>query len=222
MGFGLLFVGYFFLIFFPLSRVDILPNIALIGCVFMLMGLRRLTRFCAGNRGFKLALTALIILSAAAFGALMIDIAGIDGMLNDNINSILVPVTNAVYALAITAFTTALFVGIYRLSIEVELPKLARRSVLMLSATAVHLIAELAAAVCSLLHTFGGITREGFTIVTGYIGIFAFLLAYITLFLNLSLIFTCYIRICLEGDEDMPYREDIFDKIVAWTKRNKK
>ena len=222
MGFGLLFIGYFFLIFFPLSRVDILPNLAIIGCIIMLVGLKRLTRYCADNHGFNLSKIALIVLAAVSIGALMLDIAAIDGMLNDTVNAVLAPTANSIYALSVAFFTASLFIGIYKLAHDVELPKLKSKSVFMLSVTAVYLVAELAASMCSLLHTYGGITSESFTIVTGYVGIFAFLLTYVALFLNLSLIFSCYARICLEGDEDMPYRADIFDRIVEWTKRNKK
>lgn len=222
MGFGLLFVGYFFLIFFPLSRIDVLPNIAIIGCIIMLFGLKRLTHYCTENRGFTMAKIFATVLLALSLAALMIDIAGIDGMLNEQINSVLVPITNALYALAIVAYTASLFVGVYKLSNEVELPKLAKRSVLALSANAAYLIAEIAASVCSLVRTHGSVSSDSFTIVTGYLGIIAFLLAYVILFLNLALIFSCYAHICLEGDEDMPNSGDIFDKIVAWTKRNKK
>lgn len=222
MGFGLIFVGYFFLIFFPLSRIDVLPNLAIIGCVIMLLGLKRLTHYCAENRAFSIAKILGIVLSAVSLAALMLDVAGIDGMLSEQIGAILAPVTNALYALTITAFTAALFVGVYTLSGEVELPKLARRSVFMLSVNAAYLVSELAAAACSLVRTYGGVLSDGFTIVTGYLGIIAFLLAYVILFLNLALIFSCYAHICLEGDEDMPNGGDIFDKIIAWTKRNKK
>lgn len=222
MGFGLIFIGYFFLIFFPLSRIDVLPNIALIGCIIMLFGLKRLTHYCSDNRAFSLAKILGVALSALSLAALMLDIAGIDGMLTEQARSVLIPVTNVIYALAIVAFTAAFFVGVYKLSGEVELPKLAKRSVIMLSANAAYLIAEIAASVCSLVHTFGSLTNDSFTIVTGYLGIIAFLFAYVILFLNLALVFSCYAHICLEGDEDMPYSGDIFDKIVAWTKRNKK
>ncbi len=222
MGFGLLFIGYFFLIFFPLSRIDVLPNIALIGCIVMLFGLKRLGHYCADNRAFRIAKILGAVLSALALAALMLDVAGLDGMLNEQTNSVLVPTTNAIYALGIVAFTTALFVGVYKLSGEVELPKLAKRSVFMLSVNAAYLIAEIAASVCSLVRTYSTAASDSFTIVTGYLGIISFLFAYVILFLNLALIFSCYAHICLEGDEDMPNSGDIFDKIVAWTKRNKK
>lgn len=222
MGFGLTFIGYFFLIFFPLSRIDVLPNIAIIGCIVMLLGLKKLTNYCSDNRAFSLAKLLGVVLTAVSIVALMLDIAAIDNLIVEELFPVLAPIANAIYALVITAFTGALFVGVYRLSGEVELPKLAKRSVFMLSVNVAYLVAELASSVCSLVRTFGAQPGETFTAVTGYLGIIAFIFAYIILFLNLSLIFSCYARICLEGDEDMPFETDMLDKIVAWTKRNKK
>ena len=222
MGFGLTFIGYFFLMFFPLSRIDVLPNIAIIGCIVMLFGLRKLTHYCSDNRAFSLARLICAILTVLSIAALMLDVAVIDNLIGEDIFPVLAPISNAIYALAITAFTGALFVGVYKLSREVELPKLAKRSVFTLSVNAAYLAAELASSVCSLVRTFSAPSNEIFTAVTGYLGITAFLFAYVILFLNLSLIFACYARICLEGDEDMPYETDIFDKLAARKKRKKK
>ena len=36
------------------------------------------------------------------------------------------------------------------------------------------------------------------------------------------MIFSCYVHICLEGDEDMPYHEDIYDKIINYMNKFKK
>ena len=221
MGFGLTFIGYFFLIFFPLSRIGVLPNIALIGCIVIFLGLKRLTHYCSDNRAFFAAKILTALLAAASIAALMLDVADIDGAI-DSMSTALVPVTNALYALVITAFTVALFVGVYKLSNDIELPKLAKRSVLMLSVNIAYLLAEISSSVCSLIRAYGDIASESFTLITGYLGVIAFIFAYVILFLNLSLIFSCYAHICLEGDEDMPYETDMLDKIVAWTKRNKK
>ncbi len=222
MGFGQLYIGYFFLIFFPLSRIDVLPNFAIVGCIFMFLGLRKLTFYCQANKPFSLGKIALAVLSALCVTGLMLDVASIDGRFSDAANAILVPVTNSVYALGILGFTACLFVGIYKLSLEVELPKLAKKSSLMLSVSVVYLLLEMCSTVCSLLRSQGVITGEGFTAFTAYVGIFAFIFAYLTLFLNLSVLFSSYARICLEGDEDMPYKENSIDKIIAWKNKHKK
>ena len=222
MGFGQLFIGYFFLIFFPLSRIDVLPNFAIVGCIFMFLGLRKLTFYCSANNPFSLAKIALAVLSALCITGLMLDVASFDGAFSDAANAILVPVTNSVYALGIVGFTACLFVGIYKLSLEVELPKLAKKSTLMLSVSVVYLMLELCSTVCSLLRSQGVIVGDSFTAFTAYVGIFAFLFAYLTLFLNLSVIFSAYARICLEGDEDMPNSGDSIDRIIEWKNKHKK
>ncbi len=221
MGFGYLFIGCFFLIFFPLSRIDLLPNLAVIGCLLMFAGLKRLIFYCGDNRGFKRALPSLIALLAVSVISLGFDIAKMCGVLPDKLDIYIDPTVNAVYALVSCLFIFMLFGGIYKLSKQVGLPALAKRTAWMMAVTAVYSVSEITSFVCSLTMQFVETPSDGFIALTGYLGLFSFLLAYLTTFLNLALIFTCYIRICLEGDEDMPYREDIFDKIIAWTKRNK-
>ena len=222
VGFGKLFIGYFLLIFFPLSRIDMLPNLAPIGCLVMFMGLRNLIFHCSENKFFKMAKISLIFLSVLSTAALAIDIAALDNAFGDTANALLIPISNSVYATGIVLFTAFLFIGIYKLALEVELPKLAKKSTIMLSVSVVYLLLEITSTVCSLLFSQGAVALERFTALTAYIGLFAFLFAYLTLFLNLSVLFSCYARICLEGDEDMPYRADSIDKIIEWKNRNKK
>lgn len=222
MGFGQIFIGYFFLIFFPMSRIDVLPNFAIVGCIFMFLGLRKLIFYCPANKPFSLAKIALAVLSAMCIMGLMLDVASFDGAFSDAVNKVLIPVTNSVYAIGIVAFTACLFVGIYKLSLEVELPKLARKTTVMLSVSVVYLLLEICSSVCSFMRTEGIINSEGFTVFTAYAGLFAFILAYLTLFLNLSVIFSAYARICLEGDEDMPNRGDSIDRVIEWKNKHKK
>lgn len=205
-----------------MSRIDMLPNLAPIGCLVMFMGLRGLIYHCQDNKFFKMAKMSLIFLSVLSIAALALDIAAFDGTFGDATNALLVLISNSVYAVGIVLFTAFLFIGIYKLALEVELPKLAKKSTIMLSVSVVYLLLEVTSTVCSLLFSQGAVTSESFTALTAYIGLFAFLFAYLSLFLNLSVLFSCYARICLEGDEDMPYRADSIDKIIAWKNRNKK
>lgn len=221
MGFGYLFIGCFFLIFFPLSRIDLLPNLAIIGCLFMFAGLKRLIFYCGDNRGFKRALPSLVALLFVSVISLGFDIAKICGVLSDKLGVYISYGINAAYACVSCLFIFMLFGGIYKLSKQVGLPALAKRTVWMMAVTAVYSAVELIYFVCSLALQFTEIPSDGFMTLTAYLGLFTFPFAYLAIFLNLALLFTCYARICLEGDEDMPYREDIFDKIIARTKRNK-
>lgn len=221
MGFGYLFVGYFFLIFFPLSRVDLLPNLAVIGCMFMTAGIKRLTFYCRDNRNFKRAEISLVMLMAVSVASLAFDIAEMCGVVTDSIEVYIDPAVNVAYAIVCCIFVFTLFCGIHKLSREVGLPTLAKRTVWMMTVTVVYAASEVVSCICSLVLKLSELPSDEFIMITGYLGLFTFLLAYLSIFLNLALLFTCYARICLEGDEDMPYHEDIFDKIIAWTKRNK-
>ena len=51
MGFGLLFIGYFFYLPLSYNGFDLLPDI--IGVLIMFSALRRLSFYCPGNRFFR-------------------------------------------------------------------------------------------------------------------------------------------------------------------------
>ncbi len=222
MGFGHIFIGYFFLIFFPLSRVELLPNLSIVGCFFMFMGLRRLIHYCNDKPQFKKAESALIGLAVLSAVTLVFDAVKMCGAVSDSVKSYASPFINVAYAAIVCTFVLFLLNGICKLAKEVGLPKLSKRAVWMMSVTVLYVVLEVSACACSLILGFSGSTSDVFAAITAYMGLFAFLLAYLCIFLNLSLLFSCYARICLEGDEDMPYREDIFDKIVASVNRKKK
>ncbi len=222
MGFGHIFIGYFFLIFFPLSRVELLPNLSAIGCIFMFMGLRRLMRYCNDKPQFKKAMWALIGVTALSAVSLIFDVIKMCGIVSDSVKAYAAPFINVAYAITVCIFVLFLFNGICKLAKEVGLPSLSKRAVWMMSVTVLYAVLEVSACACSLILGFSGNTSDVFAALTAYIGLFAFLLAYLCIFLNLSILFGCYARICLEGDEDMPYREDIFDKIVASVNRKNK
>ena len=44
MGFGLLFIGYFFMLNFPFQGIDLLPDV--VGCIIMLVAVRKLLLYC--------------------------------------------------------------------------------------------------------------------------------------------------------------------------------
>lgn len=218
MGFGLLFIGYFFLIFFPLDSVNILPNLAFIGCVIMYRGLTRLVLYCPDCKGFRAARITLIPLSILSLALLVIRFVPIGG----DISYSLKPTLGLVSTLLICVYSLTVFIGVHKLSRQVELPRLANRAVRMMALSVVYTLADSVSYVCQVMFKAGSMPGDAAEVVIRYIALIAMLLEYISLFLSLALLFTCYIRICLEGDEDMPYREDVFDKIIAWTKRNKK
>ncbi len=217
MGFGYIFVGYFFLIFFPLSRVDVLPNLSIIGCVLMFMGISRLMHYCDAKYGFKRAAVSLLALCGVSAAALAFDIAEMCGVIKNAD-----PALNVAYAAASCLFLLLLLRGICKLSRDVGLPSLAKRTVWMMSITVLYSIFEVVSCGCSVVLSLSEYPSDAFIAITANMGLFTSLLAYLSIFLNLALFFACYARICLEGDEDMPYHEDIFDKLAKGKNRNKK
>ncbi len=218
MGFGYLFIGYFFLIFFPLSGIGVLPNLAAVGCAIMLVGTKKIYSYAEDCKGFKLASYTLIPYFALSAAALILNIAEYFGISQETVAAFLNPISLAC-DLLFGLLAVFLMAGIYKLARQVELPKLASRSAIFMSVSVLFTLCALISNTAAILDITAGKTV---TATINYIGLAAFLLEYLAIFLNLFHIFSCYANICLEGDEDMPYREDIFDKIVAFTKKNKK
>ncbi len=218
MGFGYLFIGYFFLIFFPLNSVGVLPNLAAVGCAIMFMGARKLYGYAEDCKGFKLASYTLIPYFALSTAALIINIVEYFGISKETASYFLNPI-NLVCDLLFGLLAVFLLAGVYKLARQVELPKLAARCAVFMSISVLFTLCALISNSAAILNMTAGKT---FTAIVNYIGLAAFFLEYLAIFLNLFHIFSCYANICLEGDEDMPYREDIFDKITDFTKKNKK
>ncbi len=211
MGFGLLFIGYFFLLSLPYNGIDILPDI--IGFVLMYLALRKLNFYCRDNRHFKYARITTIPCAVLSLALLAVAITNFFAELPSALHTIL----QTAYAVAIGIYELFLLLGIFRLAKEIELPKLAARAQRMLTLTAVYYLSELL--------IMSGVLSDYLTsidpTITNYLSFALYLLGYIWMLCTLALIFTCYMRICLEGDEEMPYREDLFDKLLAMLKGGK-
>lgn len=218
MGFGLLFIGYFFMLSLPVGGIDLLPDF--IGCLIMLAGLKTLVSHCPGNRGFQYAGFTLYPLTVLSIAILGCQLAASSGMLSDSLRAYLYVPLTVVYTIAVGVFHALLFSGIYVLSREVGLPKLSNRARRMLVLTALYYICELLAAL--------GITNliadgaQSPDVVLSYINLVIYVMGSLWLILSWALILTCYMRICLEGDEDMPYRDNVHDRIVSCLKKKKK
>jgi len=220
MGFGLLFSGYFFLLFFPISTTGILPNFAAIGGLLMLAALKRLIHYCPDCKSFNVALYPVIAYTAVSVAIFVFGMLGFSAEGASAASRLAYNIAELAAQVSVLIGSVCMFLGIHKLSVSVELPKLASRSVRMISFTAAYGVLSVTAAVTDFIH--GSVTNDTAIIAFNYINLAAFLFMYVFIFLCLAYFFTCYMRICLEGDEDMPYREDVFDKIVAWFKRNKK
>ena len=218
MGFGLLFVGYFFLMNLPVNGIDMLPDI--VGCLIMLAALDRLRLHCPSNRNFTVARNILFPFAALSIAVLGCQLARASGMMTEGFEKFFASPLEIIYALVIGVFHVFLLLGIHELAASVELPKLANRSRRILVLTVVYYICEaLATLGITKLIADSSATPD---VVLSYMNLVIYILGSLWLLLTWALIFTCYMRICLEGDEDMPYREDIHDRIVKYLKSKKK
>ena len=203
MGFGFLFLGYFFLLNLPIGQVDILPDV--LGWLLMFGGLRRLCYFCPQDKNFPRAKLVLIPAAAVSVIVFVLNIVMAGG------NSPVLLGARLLYSLLQGAYEVFLLLGIYRLAGSVELPKLAARAGRMLTFTAAYYLLQLVY-YSSILNAV--LPSYSAAYVQNYLAFAIYILGYLWLILTLALLFTCYARICLEGDEEMPYSEDLFDKLL--------
>ena len=130
MGFGLLFIGYFFYLPLSYNGFDLLPDI--IGVLIMFSALRRLSFYCPGNRFFRLAKVILVPMGALSVGMFGCQAASVSGALSETLDKWLYTPLTLVYIIAIGVYHAFLLLGVYTLSKSVELPKLAARAVRVL------------------------------------------------------------------------------------------
>lgn len=218
MGFGYLFLGYFFILNLPLRGFDILPDI--VGCLLMLAAFRRLTKYCPDNRHLKNANLVLMLYALMSALLLVYQAVGLFVEIPESFVGLIYTPFSIVYSLVIGAYHLFMLLGIHSLAGQVGLDKLAARSVRMLTLTAVYYLFELLS-YCGVLEYIAGLTGQP-AVVLSYVNLALYLLGVLWMLLIWALIFTCYMRICLEGDEDMPYHEDIYDAIGRHMRDKKK
>lgn len=212
MGFGLLFIGYFFYLPLSYNGFDLLPDI--IGVLIMFSALRRLSFYCPGNRFFRLAKVILVPMGALSVGMFGCQAASVSGALSETLDKWLYTPLTLVYIIAIGVYHAFLLLGVYTLSKSVELPKLAARAVRVLSLTAVYYLLQLLSST-GLLSRLADMTSQPNVLLT-YANAAVYLVGVIWMLLVWALIYTCYMKICLEGDEEMPYRDNLYDRIKAY------
>jgi len=197
----------------PIGAAGVLPNFSAIGCLLMLAALKRLRYYAPSCRGFKAAVFTLIPQTLLSLVLFVFCIMGFGVGEDASVSALVLDVCELCADLLVSATAICLFLGVYRLANDVDLPGLASRSLRMLSFTAAHGALTAVAGVTGLLRA--NTANERTLIAFNYIDMAAFVIEYAFIFLGLAFFFTCYIRICLEGDEEMPYKEDLFDKLAT-------
>ncbi len=186
MGFGYLFIGS--LIFCnPLYASYTFP----ISAFFMLCGLWMLSRY---NRGFKMARTTLLIWLIPAVLSLVCDLLSSLGVDVAILNSLSTPAKVAGYGLEML-FMLFTLTGIQMIAVETSLPKIIKRAKLWRVVSVVYYTLIFLS-----VSAFGSTEHGKLLVPILFISGLVFKVA-VT-----ALVWSCYMWICLEGDEDMPIK----------------
>lgn len=201
MGFGLLFFGYMMLISVPYKGIDFPPDA--IAYTLILIALTKLGRYGKKIRIASFFSIALLALSAVKLACQV-------GALFTYIPDILINAVTIGDIVLTLPFYFFMLVGFGELAKDVELPKLQgkckRNFGIVCFFYAFTLFFYLYNA--DIIPLINGVEK---------IQLFAMqqLLGYIMRIMNIILIASCYMRICLEGDEDMPYTPNKFEAFMT-------
>jgi hypothetical protein len=178
MGFGILFIGYFFLI-----NPSYFQYTDIIGAAVMLLGLYKLSRY---DRSFFRATISAAIFFIISLGELAVSLL-----------DMIIGASDAVYYLyaaryiSVLVLTVFILLGIRSIASEVEADELAARAKLSLPLTAIFGAAAILE--IPIFNTLG----EGAALVLGWVA-FTVLLASVVFVVNtLIIIYRAYMQICL-------------------------
>ncbi len=194
MGFGPLFLGYLFIFSFSYRGFDILPDA--IGFLIIYFGLRKLSEYGYGFNNLKKYMYFLFPASLITF---VLQILSLTGYQND----LLTEIWNCVYIPLMLVFNLMLLVSIKNIATDLDLKVIRVRALRNLVITVIYYGLTL---FFSIPTSF--ISSLANTLIEKYaMGLVMYILGYVWLFLNTILIFSCYMYICKEGDEEMPVPE---------------
>lgn len=192
MGFGILFAGY---------AIAFLASITYYGYVFrlvgfcvMAVGLLRLREY---GKGFRYPLILSLIMTVYGIFESYYELASKFGFSLPSFAESLRPVMNWVTMLGIIIFNFALLYAIFDIANRLELTNQKNAAL----RNAVFLVFYL------ILNVLGMGPFNGNETFGKYFALPIFLIQLLWVIFNLVLIFSCYMYICPEGDEDMPRRK---------------
>ncbi|MBE6718032.1 MAG: hypothetical protein E7574_02085 [Ruminococcaceae bacterium] len=194
MGFGYLFLGYLFLFSFPYKGLDI--TIDIIGFIIAYLGLRTLSEYGCGFNNLKKYVLLLLPVSTLTLTLQLINYFGV--------KVVFLSIWNYIYTAFLLVYNVMLLVSVYKIATSTEM-------------TSIQAKAQRNLVICLLYYfailffetPFPGIqTLENYLIEKFAFGLIIYLLGYIWMILNASLLFSCYMWICKEGDEDMPEKQN--------------
>ena len=197
MGFGLLFIGYLFFFSFPYKQTLNLPP-DLLGFIISYIGIRTLAEYGCGWENLKKYFS---VIFPASILNLILQIVNLSGNLL-GIREIWL----YAYEALIIVYNILLLVSVHNIAKDTEVKsiqaKAKRNIILMLVYYIIMLVFSLPISYVQEIYKHLAVNYS-FTLVL-------FLYNYLWRFLNLVLIFSCYMWICKEGDQDMPEKEHNF------------
>ena len=212
MGFGWMFLGYILLLGtnFEILGVtlDITPDV--VGFLLLSHGFSVASKYCdcfkisriLGIAGIPLSLAYLLTELATSLEVIVL-------------SSVALTVISYGYAIFKLVFSLCLLYSLYLISAQTGVEKLRKKSIRLAVYTVLFFFAEHSLAT---IFQWLGITLDAAKLAGAQM-----LLGILCILINATLIFGCYMWICLEGDEDMPdnrkhkYKTpfDFFDKEKA-------
>ncbi len=190
MGFGILFIGY--IVLFICRAADVFPDI--LGYGVMLCGMFTLAR---NSAHFAMARNALI---PTAVVGLLNDVLQIITLVNGHDFGALRTTVVLLNLICLAGWCVLFCFGVVRLSNEIHLPKLRDKAKRNIAVTALYLAATV-------------VTTLRPSCLGEFIKYFSPLMLVVSVLWTIfgaTLIYGCYMHICLEGDEEMPDRPSRF------------
>ena len=193
MGFGYVFIGYLFMYSFPYKGIDVLPDI--IGFIIAYIGVRNLSDYGCGWDNLKRYFWILLPASGVTLATQVLKLTVPNLSIYD--------IWSYFYTALLLVYNVMLLVAVYHIADDTEVlsikAKAQRNLVLGIIYYAIMLLVNIPLPAVQALNAYISTKIP--------LGLVLFLFGYIWQFLNLAIIFSCYMWICQLVDEDMPYTE---------------
>ncbi len=209
MGFGLLVIGYFLLINVPFHGVDLPPDF--LGYILIFAALTKLGKYEKKLDTAKYITLPLMLFSG---GKLFLSLLAALGY---GTYDMILSVIGYILAVILLVFYFFLLLGIRTLAKRVKLEKNARKSTRNLVIIVIFYVFTVYVNLC--MH---GVLPEISGVRPGAMLAIQQLFGYLIRFLNLIQFMSCYMWICLEGDEDMERKNALVSAIDKLLKREGK
>ena len=204
MGFGTLFIGYFFLI-----NITYYSFTDLLSAMIILLALSSLSRF---NRSLRLGMIADVAFTLVGLLEFIIAIGEMFSLFNAApVLTVLLPIRH----LCVGTLSVMLLLGIRSLAIEVGLEKLGAKCQRLLPLPALTYL-------LSALLDIPALFPEEAANETQIIALIALLMTLLSVALILSVIHTAYMRICMPEDADMPEKPSRFAFVNRYREKQEK